>query len=496
MGKITGFIEYERKTASYRPVPERLRDYSDVVRYLPEEEIRTQAARCMDCGIPFCHSKGCPLFNLIPEWNHLVYKGEWEEALSRLEATNNFPEITGRICPAPCECACTLAINSSPVTIRQVELAVVEHGFKNGLVKPKPPRFETGKKIAVIGSGPAGLAASQQLRRLGHSVRVYERAKKTGGILRYGIPDFKLEKYIIDRRIEQMKAEGVCFETDVNIGEDISARYLEKNYDAVLLTVGAREPRDLKIPGRELSGIYQALEYLMQSNRNVSGESTKGHVLPHSDSSGACSQTAPCLSINAADKSVLVIGGGDTGSDCVGTANRQGAKRIYQFEIMPKPLEWKQPFNPVWPEWPLILRTSSSHEEGCSRDWNITTKKFEGDGAVKKATFCRVEWKSPGPGKPSQPVEIPGSEFTLEVDLVFLAMGFVHLEHGRLITELNVALDGRGFIAKKTGSYATSAPKIYVAGDADTGASLVVRAIYHGREAAKEINNFLMNIIP
>lgn len=483
MGKTTGFMEYERKTASYRPVSERLRDYRDVVTSLSEEEIKIQAARCMDCGIPFCHSKGCPLFNLIPEWNHLVYKGKWEEALSRLEATNNFPEITGRICPAPCECACTLSISSSPVTIRQIELAVIEHCFKNGLVKPQPPRVETGKKIAIIGSGPAGLASAQQLRRLGHHVTLYEKAKKTGGILRYGIPDFKLEKHILDRRIEQMTAEGVCFETDVNIGEDISARYLKKNYDAILLTVGAREARDLKIPGRELSGVYQALEYLTQSNLFVSGESGVNNAVP---------QAAPCSFINAKGKSVLVIGGGDTGSDCVGTANRQGAKKITQFEIMPKPMEWKETFNPVWPEWPVILRTSSSHEEGCSRDWNISTKRFEGNGSVKKVVCCRVEWKSPGPGKPVQPAEIPGSEFSLEADMVFLAMGFVHLEHARLINELNVALDGRGFISKTKDSYATSVPKIYVAGDADTGASLVVRAIYHGREAAKEIHNSLM----
>ena len=473
MGKPTGFMEYDRKQPKYRPVEERLKDYRDVVNNLSEEDIKIQASRCMDCGIPFCHSKGCPLFNLIPEWNDLVYHGKWEEALQRLEKTNNFPEITGRICPAPCECSCTLSINSAPVTIRQIELVIVEHGFKNGLIKPRPPKNETGKKVAVIGSGPSGLAAAQQLRRAGHEVTVYEKDNKLGGILRYGIPDFKLEKWVIDRRIEQMKAEGVKFETDVNIGEDISARYLRKFYDVILLTVGAREPRNLIVPGRDLNGVYFAMEYLAQSNACVAGEAV-------------CSDV-----INAKGKTVLVIGGGDTGSDCVGTANRQGAKKVYQYEIMPKPLEWKETTNPNWPEWPLILRTSSSHEEGCERDWSIMTKSFNGDIDLKEAVFSKVEWKPSEGGKPPHPVEIPNSEFKIHVDLVLLAMGFVHLEHGKLLKDLSVAVDKRGFVQKNKGTYATSVPGVFVAGDADVGASLVVRAIYHGRESEKEINDYL-----
>ena len=346
MGKTTGFLEFPRVTHGYRAAGQRVKDYNEIILPLPAEEISRQGSRCMDCGIPFCHAMGCPVVNLIPEWNDLVYKGKWREAYERLEMTNNFPEITGRICPAPCEAACTLSINSSPVTIKQIELAIIENAWNQGWVLPRPPLKETEKKVAIIGSGPAGLAAAQQLRRLGHSVTVFEKDERVGGILRFGIPDFKLDKKIIDRRLTQLSAEGVVFETGVHIGEDISARYLDRTFNAV--------------PGRGLEGINFAMEYLAQSNRKVAG------IL------GSEKQ------ISAKNKNVLVIGGGDTGSDCVGTANRQGAKKVFQFEIMPKPREWSDGSNPEWPNWPQILRTSSSHEEGCERDWNILTKSFTG----------------------------------------------------------------------------------------------------------------------
>lgn len=472
MGKPTGFLDYSRKTSSYRPVKERIKDYKNVVENLPEEEIRKQAARCMDCGVPFCHCLGCPLYNLIPEWNDLVYKGEWKEALERLQMTNPFPEITSRVCPALCEASCTLSIDDAPVNIKQIELAIIEKGFSNGWVKPNPPQNETGKKIAVIGSGPAGLSAAQYLRWYGYDVTIFEKSDKIGGILRYGIPDFKLEKWVIDRRLEIMKAEGIKFETDVNIGEDISARYLKKSFDVILLTIGAEMPRDLSVSGREFKGIYFAMEYLSQSNRHVAGGLKK---------KGA---------ISALDKNVLVIGGGDTGSDCVGTANRQGAKKVYQFEIMPKPLDWKKECNPEWPDWPIILRTSSSHEEGSQREWSILTKKFIGrNNKVEEIHCVRVEWKTK---KGERPVmsEIPKSEFIIKVDLVLLAMGFVHVEYNKLLKDIKIKLDQMGNIKTNT-KYETSVPGIFTAGDSDTGASLAVRAIYHGRESAKSIHELL-----
>jgi glutamate synthase (NADPH/NADH) small chain len=469
MGKATGFLDFQRKSISYLPAQERIGHYREFTQLQPEEELARQGGRCMDCGIPFCHALGCPVYNLIPEWNDLVYRGKWREAFERLEMTNSLPEITGRICPAPCETSCTCSINIAPVTIKQIELAIIEKAFASGWAIPRPPLCDTGKRVAVIGSGPAGLAAAQQLRRAGHAVTLFEKADTIGGILRYGIPDFKLEKRILDRRLEQMKAEGVTFETNVSVGDDISVRYLRRQFGIVLLTMGAGDPRDLQVPGRGLDGIHFAMPYLTQSNRFVAGQ-VKEHEIIH-----------------AREKTVLVIGGGDTGSDCVGTAHRQGARKVYQYEILPKPREWNEPWNPEWPAWPQILRTSSSHEEGCERDWNILTKQFGGrDVKVEQGHFTRVEWKKDASGQMKM-VEIPGSEFSLKIDLVLLAMGFVHVEHGKLLEDLGVAFDNRGNI--KTGSdYATSVPGVYAAGDAGTGASLVVRAIYHGREAARSID--------
>jgi glutamate synthase (NADPH) small chain len=472
MGKPTGFLEIPRVSYSYRPVEQRVKDYDEVIVSLPAAEVSRQGSRCMDCGIPFCHAMGCPVFNLIPEWNDLVYKGRWHDAYERLEMTNNLPEITGRICPAPCETACTLSINASPVSIKQIELAVIENAWQQGWVVPRPPSRETGKTVAVIGSGPAGISAAQQLRRLGHMVTVFEKEERIGGILRFGIPDFKLDKRIIDRRLAQLSAEGVEFETGVHIGEDLSARYLGRTFDAVLVTMGAGEPRDLVVPGREQSGIHFAMDYLTKSNKTVAG------II------GGEQQ------ISAKNKTVLVIGGGDTGSDCVGTANRQGAKKVYQFEILPKPLQWESDSNPEWPYWPQILRTSSSHQEGCERDWNILTKSFTGrDGGVTKVNCVRVVWGQPGNGKGPSMAEIAGSEFSLDVDLVLLAMGFLHVQHNRLLDDFKVAYDARGNI--KTDNYATTVNGVFAAGDADIGASLVVRAIFHGREAARVIDGYL-----
>ncbi len=471
MGKPTGFLEYERKNALYRPPDERVKDYGEVARHYPLEQLREQGGRCMDCGIPFCHAMGCPVYNLIPEWNDMVYNGQWREAYERLELTNNLPEITGRVCPAPCEAACTLSINAAPVTIKQLELAIIEKAFSMGWVVPRPPRTESGKRVAVVGSGPAGLAAAQQLRRQGHAVTLFEQSPKIGGILRYGIPDFKLDKSVIDRRMKQMAAEGVVFETDVMLGDDISARYLRTKFDAVLLSMGAGEPRDLPVPGRGLEGIQFAMEYLAQSNRYVVGELKKDDI------------------IWAGGKHVLVIGGGDTGSDCIGTANRQGAATVHQLEIMPRPREWTEPWNPEWPNWPTILRTSSSHEEGCERQWSVTTKRFTGRGVrVEGAVCARVEWREKKGRR--IPVEVPDTEFPVKADLVLLAMGFVHVRHNRLLDDLGVAYDARDNVASD-GNYGTSVDGVFVAGDAATGASLVVRAIWHGRRAAEAVGDYL-----
>ncbi|MBD3321096.1 MAG: glutamate synthase small subunit [Chitinivibrionales bacterium] len=472
MGKTTGFLDFSRRTPVYIPVEERVRNYREFVVLQPGEELEKQGGRCMDCGIPFCHAVGCPVYNLIPEWNDCVYRGKWKEAYYRLEMTNNLPEVTGRVCPAPCEASCTLSINTAPVTIKQIELAIIERAFQEGWVVPRPPDHETRKRVAVVGSGPAGLAAAQQLRRAGHTVTLFEKEDKIGGILRYGIPDYKLDKQALDRRIEQMAAEGVVFETDVVIGDDISVRYLRKSFDAILLTTGAGTPRNLHVPGRGLEGIHFAMDYLKMSNKCVAGELNEYQI------------------ITAKNKTVLVIGGGDTGADCVGTAIRQGARQVYQYEIMPKPMAWDKPWNPSWPEWPQIFRTASSHEEGCIREWSVLTKQFRGhDIHVEEADFARVEW-APGKarGRPAMK-EIPDSEFSLKVDLVLLAMGFLHAEHSKLVNDLGISLDERGNL--KTDNYATSSGGVYAAGDSGTGASLVVRAIFHGREAAKAIDNYL-----
>ena len=474
MGKADGFLEYKRDVSPKRPVQERLKDYQEILKPLSAEELRKQGARCMDCGVPFCHALGCPVFNLIPEWNDAVYRGQWRDAYERLSMTNNFPEFTGRVCPAPCETACTLAINVAPVTIEQLELAIIEKAFAEGWVKPQPPETETGKKIAVVGSGPAGLAAAQQLRRKGHQVTVFEKSPKAGGLLRYGIPDFKLEKRVLDRRLEQMKAEGVRFQTHVDAGVTVPAADLRKNFDVILLTMGAGAPRDLAVPGRELQGVHFAMDFLSLSNKAVSGEGKTEDL------------------ISAKDKTVLVLGGGDTGSDCVGTSNRQGAKKVYQFEILPKPLDWKESWNPEWPNWPKILRTSTSHEEGCERDWAITTKKIVGgpDGKIREVYCTRVEWQFDKATGQYTMKELPGTEFVLQAELVLLAMGFVHVEHSPLLSELGVRYDARGNVAADA-NYMSSVPGVFAAGDTARGASLVVWAISQGRQAAHAIDSYL-----
>jgi len=471
MAKARGFLDFQRQPVGYRPADQRIGDYREIEIPLTPEAIKQQASRCSDCGIPFCHGTGCPVRNRIPEFNDLVYQGRWQQACENLHSTNNFPEITGRICPAPCETSCTLAVNDKPVLIRHIEFQIVERGFAEGWIKPLPAIKKTGKQVAVIGSGPAGLAAAQQLARAGHEVSVFERYEKPGGLLRYGIPDFKLEKQVLDRRLEQLIAEGVKFHNGVDAGTDISCRYLLKMFDSVCLTMGAWKPRDLPIPGRDLPGIHYAMDFLTQQNRLISGEGAgEGPIL------------------NAAGKDVLVIGGGDTGSDCVGTSRRHGARSITQIEILPQPPD-QRPMDTPWPMWPRTMRTSSSHEEGCKRMWSIASKQFKGDKTgVKEVVACKVEWNQEnGQWKMK---EIPGSEFSLPAQMVLLAMGFVHVEHNQLIKELAVELDSRGNV--KVNQYQTSNPKVFAAGDTIMGASLVVKAIDSGRQAAEAVHRWLM----
>ena len=472
MGNPKGFLEVKRKDPGYRPVKERIGDYKEVEMHLSEEELKKQASRCMDCGIPFCHGCGCPLGNIIPEWNDLVYKGRWEEALGLLLATNNFPEFTGKICPALCEASCTVGLNGDPVTIRQIELALVEKGFKEGYIKPNPPKTRSGKRVAVVGSGPAGLAVADQLNKMGHSVTVFERDNYAGGLLRYGIPDFKLDKALVQRRVDLMAAEGISFETGVHVGVDISSKYLLKRFDAVCITIGARAPRDIKVPGRELNGVHFALEFLWQQNCRV------------------CGQPFDVAELNASGKKVLVVGGGDTGSDCVGTSIRHGALSVTQIEIMPKPPESRDGSTP-WPAWPYQLRTSSSHKEGCERMWNIATKSFEGvNGVVKKVHAIKVEWEFDAMGRPSKMKEVPGSDFVIEADLVLLAMGFVGPEHEGILSQFGVEYDKRGNVLSDAKGMTTQ-KGVFAAGDVVSGASLVVRAINAGRKLADNVDKYL-----
>ena len=470
MGEVKGFLKYRRQEVGHRLVEERIHDFGELDLPLTPEQIHQQTARCMDCGIPFCHGTGCPLKNSIPDINELVYKGKWQQACDFLHATNNFPEITGRVCPAPCEAACTLSINDEPVLIKHIEFQIVERGFKEGWIKPLPAKQKNGKKVAVIGSGPAGLAAAQQLARAGHSVIVFEKDEKIGGLLRYGIPDFKLAKSIIDRRLKQLTAEGVEFQTGINVGEDISTRYLKKRFDCICLAMGAGQPRDLNIVGRGYENILFAMDYLKAQNKLCNNEPADESVI-----------------ITAKNKVVVVIGGGDTGSDCVGTAQRQGAKEIHQLEILPKPSETR-PSDTPWPMWPRIMRTSTSHEEGCNRQWSVITKKFSGvETRVTQLQCCKVEWtRKNGTWKLK---ELPGTDFTLDADIVLLAMGFLYVSHNGLVKELDLKLDESGNVAAE--KCQTSQPKVFAAGDTTSGASLVVRAIDSGRQAAVAIDDWL-----
>ncbi len=472
MGKDTGFLELKREQPQRRDPKERVKDYFEIYEPFPEDKQQEQGARCMDCGVPFCHT-GCPVNNLIPDWNDLVYHGRWERAIRRLHATNNFPEFTGRICPAPCEAACVLGINQPPVSIKLIERSIVDRAWDEGWIRPEPPEQATGKRVAVIGSGPSGLAAAQQLRRAGHSVTVFEKNDRIGGLLRYGIPNFKLEKWVVDRRLQQMKAEGITFITNAHVGVNVSVESLEEQYDAILLCGGAEQPRDLKVPGRELKGIHFAMEFLPQQNRRNEGDSEET-LLKNMHADG---------SILATGKNVVIIGGGDTGADCLGTSHRHGAKSIHQFEIMPQPPGERSPLTP-WPLWPLQLRTESSHEEGGKRDWSINTVKFTGDenGNVKQMHCVRV-------GPPPKFEAIAGSEFTLDVDLVLLAMGFLGPVRNGMIEQLGLELDQRGNV--KTDNFMTSKEGVFAAGDMRRGQSLVVWAISEGRKAAAAVDEWL-----
>ena len=471
MADPKGFLKHVRETARRRPVHERVGDWLEFYTDFPREKLRNQAARCMDCGIPFCHS-GCPLGNIIPDWNDLIYRDQWREALDRLHATNNFPEFTGRLCPAPCEAACVLGINQDPVTIKQIEQEIIDKGFELDFVQPAPPSARTGRTVAVVGSGPAGLAAAQQLNRAGHNVTVFERDDRIGGLLRYGIPDFKMEKWVVDRRLEQMEREGVLFQTSTDVGSDITAEELRAGFDAVLLTGGSTVPRDLPVPGRELAGIHFAMDYLTQQNRRIAGDSVPEQI-------------------SAKGRRVVILGGGDTGSDCLGTAHRQGALEVYQFELLPKPPDSRTDSMP-WPHWPFVLRSSHAHEEGGIRDWSVNTTHFTGQGGkVKRLHGVRVEFGSPGPDGRRPMNSITGSEFTIEADLVLLALGFLHPQQQGLLDALGVEFDSRGNVRTDRG-YQTSVPGVFAAGDMRRGQSLIVWAIVEGREAARGIDRFLM----
>ncbi len=471
MGKPTGFMEIPRETPTRRPIPERVNDYLEVYNPMSVDALRAQGARCMDCGIPFCH-QGCPLGNLIPDWNDLVFRDHWRAAIDRLHATNNFPEFTGTLCPAPCEASCVLGINSDPVTIKQVELSIVERAWKEGWIKPEPPKIKTGKTVAVIGSGPAGLAAAQQLARAGHDVTVFERADRIGGLLRYGIPDFKMEKWRLDRRIEQMEAEGVVFKPSVNVGVDVTAQSLLDEFDALCLCGGATQGRDLPIEGRDLKGIHFAMEYLPLQNKRGAGDTIPDEHF-----------------ITAKDKHVIIIGGGDTGADCLGTAHRHHCASVHQFEIVPRPPDSRVPMNP-WPQWSNVFRVSSAHEEGGAREYSINTSRFVGEnGQVTALETVRVEMKSVD-GR-MQFVPIPGSEKSYRADLVLLAMGFVGPERKGMLEQFGVELDNFGNV-KANGEKQTSVPKVFTAGDMTRGQSLIVWAIAEGRHAAHSIDKFLM----
>ena len=473
MGNPTGFLEIDKKERNYEDPKDRLKHFKEFIVPLTNEEVSKQGSRCMDCGIPYCH-QGCPVNNLIPDWNDLVYKHEWKKALDTLHSTNNFPEFTGRICPAPCEAACTLNLTDNPVSIKTIECSIVDYGWEKGWIKPQLPKKHTDKKVAIIGSGPAGLACAQQLARLGHSVVVYEKNERIGGLLRIGIPDFKMEKTLIDRRMAQMQSEGVQFKTNSEIGNNISTNQIIDNFDAVSVCIGSEVPRNLEVKGRNLKGIHFAMDFLSQQNDMVAGKTISKDIL-----------------ISAKGKKVLVIGGGDTGSDCVGTSNRQGATSVHQLELLPQP-----PVNEnkqlTWPNWPMKLRTSTSHQEGCERQWSILTKSFEGNenGEVTKLICVEVEWKKSEDGSMKM-IEVEDSEFEIEADLVLLAMGFVHPIHEGLVNNLGLSLDQRGNVEADEINFKTSSDKVFVAGDCRRGQSLVVWAISEGRKCAERIDDFL-----
>ena len=472
MGKATGFMEIRRRDRSYAPVEDRLGHYAEFVLPLGDDGTREQAARCMDCGIPFCHH-GCPVNNIIPEWNDLVYHGDWREALNVLHLTNNFPEFTGRLCPAPCEASCTLNLDDAPVTIKTIECAIVDRGWQESWIEPQIPARKTGKRVAVIGSGPAGLASAQQLARAGHQVVLFEKHRRMGGLLRYGIPDFKMETVAIDRRIAQMQAEGVRFRPNSHVGVNVSAKQLRQYYNAIVLACGSEHPRDLEVPGRDADGVHFAMDFLTQQNRRVSGE-----AFSEDD-------------IVATDKHVVVIGGGDTGADCVGTSNRQKAASVTQLEIMPRPPEHEDKLL-TWPNWPLKLRTSSSHDEGCERDWSVATRSISSEnGVVTGLELVRLQWLQDenGQGRMS---EVEGSEFTIKTDLILLAMGFVHPIHEGLLAKLGIDLDSRGNIDATESNYQTSVKNVFACGDSRRGQSLVVWAIREGRQAARAVDEYLM----